>query len=81
MKITVDMIADVLLGDDSLVELFPPAQRMALLRTRERLRGVGGEVAHRMATEGPVSTAEIERLLIIVLEEVMMELDVPRLSN
>ena len=30
-----------------------------------------------MATEGPVSTAEIERLFIIVLEEVMMELDVP----
>jgi hypothetical protein len=75
------MIAQVLLGDDTLLAMFSPQQCTAPLWTRERLRGVGAEVTRRMAAEKPTSTAEIERLFDIVLEEAMIELDVPGSPN
>jgi hypothetical protein len=49
------MIAQVLLGDDTLLAMFSPQQCTALLWTRERLRGVGAEVTRRMAAERPTS--------------------------
>jgi hypothetical protein len=79
--ITIATLARVLRGDDTLLPLFTPAQRTALLRTRERLRGVGTEVVRRIAAERPETTADYERLICIVIEEAMLELDLPGVPN